>query len=126
MKEAPHEGILMTLRTAASSGGIFGLLITFVFALAYGPAYAALVGLNLGTWLALWSGGLAVLSHGTLRWMLRLEGQPEYWSTELFDMAVDRMLLRQIGGGYMFLHPTFQQYLAERSPEVLPLSGKDA
>jgi hypothetical protein len=32
----------------------------------------------------------------------------------------DRVLLRRVGGGYMFLHRDLQQYLAARSPEHPP------
>jgi hypothetical protein len=118
VKDTPDAGINLSLRSSALCGAGFAVLVTLIFSPAYAPMYALLVGLGLGTWVALWYGGFAVVLHYTLRWLLRFDGQPEYQSAAFFDAAVDRMLLRQTGGGYMFIHPTFQQYMAEQRTAV--------
>jgi serine/threonine protein kinase len=121
IKDTPDVAITLSLRSAALCGASFAVLVTLIFGVAYGPMYAVLVGLNLGLWAALWYGGFAVVLHYTLRRLLQFDGQPEYQSVEFFDAAVDRLLLRASGGGYMFIHPTFQQHMAERRTAGSPL-----
>jgi hypothetical protein len=112
IKDGPNAVIVSSLRASLLAAAGFGVLVTCIFSFAYGLLYGLVVGLNLGLWMGLWYGGGSVISHYTLRVLLHLEGQTEYASPALFEAAADRLLLRRVGRGFMFIHQTFQDYLA--------------
>jgi len=61
---------------------------------------------------ALLGGGLACLRHGILRLLLwRIRALPPN-APHFLDYAAERILLRKIGGGYIFLHPLLLNYFA--------------
>lgn len=59
-------------------------------------------------------GGYAVVQHGVLRVLLWASGRLPLRLVSVLDDGVRRGLLRRIGGGYVFIHPTLQDELAER------------
>ena len=57
-------------------------------------------------------GGSAVINHLVLRYLLYRNGTiPWHWVTFL-DYAADLVLLRRVGGDYLFFHPLLQAYFA--------------
>jgi hypothetical protein len=65
----------------------------------------------------LWFGGLAAIEHGFLRLFIRLVGE-SFCDMEVLDAAANRGLLHRIGVGYIFVHPTLQEHLSLRAPEI--------
>lgn len=74
---------------------IFGLLFTLQF--------------------LLMQGGIAVIEHYVLRWYLWREGMTIWNYTRFLDYATERILLRKVGGGYMFAHRLLLDYFAALS-----------
>ena len=72
---------------------IFGLLIAFI---------------------ALLKGGLFCLRHYVVRAFLWRQGLAPWDYVRFLDYAHDRLLLRKVGGGYIFLHRMLLDYFAER------------
>jgi energy-coupling factor transporter ATP-binding protein EcfA2 len=62
--------------------------------------------------------GLSVtIYHYTLRWLLARQGSLPFRDRELInllDYAVDRILLRRVGGGWIFVHRLLLEHLADR------------
>jgi len=62
----------------------------------------------------LWLGGQAVVEHFALRIMLWLEGYTPFNFVGFLDSAARLILLRKVGGGYVFVHRLLLEHLAEK------------
>jgi hypothetical protein len=58
-------------------------------------------------------GGLTVIKHLILRFMLRLTGKTPTNLTDFLDYSSESILMRKVGGGYMFIHRMLMDYFAE-------------
>jgi len=54
--------------------------------------------------IALLLGGLACLRHGVLRFLLWRAGSIPWNYPRFLDYAAEHILLRKVGGGYIFIH----------------------
>lgn len=83
-------------------------------------ALGLLPGLAVGLVLGLRNGGAACIQHGILRFLLwRTKCLP--WNYPRFlDYAAERILLRKVGGGYIFTHRLLLEYFASlpESPQM--------
>ena len=70
---------------------------------------AGLIGALTGGFLFGWA---AVIKHYTLRLVLFLDGSMPLNYVRFLDYCVDRVLLRRVGGGYMFIHRTMMEHIA--------------
>lgn len=66
----------------------------------------------LGALIALASGGVACLQHSVLRLLLVRHRTQPFDYVRLLDYAVERLLLRKVGGGYMFVHRLLLEHIA--------------
>jgi hypothetical protein len=57
-------------------------------------------------------GGLFVIRHSVLRLALWLRGSAPLNYVPFLDYAVERLFLRKVGGGYIFLHRMLLEYFA--------------
>ncbi len=117
-RTTPNQGIWRSLRSAwrvgrtaglvSGLGGVLGGLIIGQpwFGFSYGLSSAALVGLG-G---ALVCGGYACLSHLALRIVLWRSGATPWNLAGFLDYCTERILLRKVGGGYIFIHRLLQEY----------------
>ena len=138
----PNQGIRRSARTALRAVGValagvlaVGLLLTLAGVLAGllggllagggvgEPREVALrVLARMGGWLifglplalaaGLVYGGYACLSHGALRLVLWRTGALPLDCVPFLDYGVERVLLRRVGGGYMFVHRLLQEHFA--------------
>jgi transcriptional regulator with XRE-family HTH domain len=73
------------------------------------------------------TGGLTWLCHYLLRWLLYRAGVVPLRYKHFLDDAMQRILLYQVGGGYIFIHRTILDYFVEQdieeSPSRLPTSS---
>jgi hypothetical protein len=86
------------------------LCILFMF------LYASLFGfvfLPLALSVALWAGGRAALQHLVLRLVLVRNRSAPWRLVDFLDEATDRLLLRKVGGGYVFVHRLLLEYFAD-------------
>ena len=72
-----------------------------------------LVGLSAGLMVGLLNGGLASLRHYVLRFLLWRSGSMPWNYPRFLDTAYDQILLRKVGGGYIFLHRLLLDYFAD-------------
>lgn len=63
----------------------------------------------------LWVGGRAVLQHLVLRLLLVRGGAAPWGYVSFLDEATDRLFLRRVGGGYVFVHRLLLEYLADNA-----------
>lgn len=70
----------------------------------YGLPGALVIGLLIGGW--------AYLKHAILRRQLRRVGSIPSYYPHFLDYAVERILLRKVGGGYLFIHRLLLDYFA--------------
>jgi hypothetical protein len=120
VKATPNQGIRRSTRSWLIVGLVFGLLFGLLFGLVsglegrlegglvFGPVFGLLVGLFVG----LDYGGRAVLQHYSLRWLLARNGSLPLRLVPFLDFCVERILLRRVGGGYIFLHRLLMDHFA--------------
>jgi len=118
----PNQGTWRSARNGLVYGLVFGLLVGLTtglvnglqFGLDSGLINGLLVGLFLGLFGGLAGGLGAFLQHFALRfWLWRASALP--WNVVGFlDEAAERLLLRKVGGGYIFIHRLFLDYFAAR------------
>jgi transcriptional regulator with XRE-family HTH domain/DNA polymerase III delta prime subunit len=127
----PNEGIRRSARNSLFAAS-FGLVSSLAGGLASGLAFSLLGKLPEWPVLAggftlvfaimfivdfgLLRGGLACIQHYLLRWYLwRTDALPWKYSAFL-DYAAEHILLRKIGGGYIFAHRLLMEYFASLNP----------
>ena len=122
----PNEGIRRSSRNSflflGLYGGISGILI---YGLLGGLAFVSLLppwmfalttGL-FGLYGGLKNGGIAIFQHLTLRFLLYCNGLAPWRYIRFLDQAVERVFLRKVGGGYIFVHRMLLEYFAALYPE---------
>jgi hypothetical protein len=75
-----------------------------------GLALSLLFGLPAG----LWYGGYDVICHYTLRALVWLTGRAPLDLATFLDRAAERVLVRKVGGGYIFIHRLLLEHFAGR------------
>ena len=85
-----------------------GLDSTLGRALVVGLGPVMLVGLTVG----LNRGGSAVVKHYALRLILWLTGATPFRFIPFLDHCAKLILLKKVGGGYIFIHRTLLEYFA--------------
>ena len=127
LKVAPNQGIRLSLRYSLIIGipfGVVGGLVMAVLGILGGQAVhvsrlgfiliISQVSLALGTVAALWYGGLEALNHFILRLILWYSGHLPVRCVRFLNDAVELIILRRIGGGYIFVHQHLQDYFANQ------------
>ena len=105
-------GVLAGVLAGVLRIGLSGLLRlglnTGLIGLEIGLAF----GLTMALFLGLIFGGFACIQHFTLRFMLCLNGHIPSNYARFLDYAAERIFLRKVGGGYIFIHRLLQDYFA--------------
>jgi len=57
-----------------------------------------------------------VIGYYAVRIMLWYDGSIPLRCTRFLDYCADRILLRKVGGGYIFIHRTFMEHMATIDP----------
>ena len=122
---APNQGIRLSARNGVFIGLLGVLLGELVFWLIFGPVelgqsngfyfgliFGIPIGLVSGLILGFSNGGVAFIQHWVLRWFLWRAGCIPWNYTHFLDYAAERILLRKVGGGYIFVHRLLLDYFA--------------
>ena len=124
----PNQGIWKTARNSLLVGLIFGVLGGLLFGLVFAAALALqgnppdgifllffmLVGGVLsGLGVGLLSGGIACIQHVVLRFLLAISHKTPWNYVRFLDHAADCILLRKVGGGYIFVHGLLMEHFAK-------------
>ena len=125
----PNQGIRRSGRnsfqTGIVAGGFTMLMLSFSFGYFYGPFtglfYSLIPALSVGICLTSQRGGTAYLLHFIVRGLLWWEGKLPWNYAQFLDEAADRIILRKVGGGYIFIHRYVLEYFAslERATPAL-------
>ena len=107
-KTRPNEGIRQSIKNAV----VVGLGGGLVFGLGVGLDGGLVVGLSVGLVFGLIQGGKAAILHYTLRAILARTDRAPWDYARFLDACTDRILLRKVGGGYIFVHRLLQEYFA--------------
>jgi eukaryotic-like serine/threonine-protein kinase len=86
-----------------------GLNVGLIRGLIFGLTAALIVGLN--------RGGSAVIKHYALRLTLWLNGYTPFNFVKFLDQCARLILLKKVGGGYIFIHRMLLDYFAEITPQ---------
>jgi hypothetical protein len=119
-KNACRIGIIITLLTGLPIGIGNGMAWNTFFTysrwgkecLIIGVSSGMTIGIAFGLTFGLFFGGLAFIQHFILRFILYKSGCIPYNLVRFLDYAVDRILLRKVGGGYIFIHRLLLEYFA--------------
>ncbi len=125
-KTAPNQGIALSRRHALGLGFGFGGLIlvcqmgaTWPFEGGFaGLVVGLLLGGTLGITAGMWYGGLDVLHHYTLRFMLSRQGRMPLHYGRFLEHARHLIFLQQVGGGVIFIHRLLLEHFASRGEPV--------
>lgn len=126
MKTKPNQGIWLSLKRAILIGAGFVMittLIIFIGFLSISPSIdweasipSALLGLGFGVLLGFigisWFGAFDFIQHFTLRFILWRKGNIPWNYVRFLDYTTDRIFLRKVGGGYIFVHRMLMEYFA--------------
>jgi hypothetical protein len=123
VRVSPNQGILLSRNNSLSFLLVICLtveLVLWLFAEVFGAGLkvsvilAGLVGgLNLGLIAALNRGGSAVIKHYALRLILWLNGYTPLNFIKFLDHCAKLILLKKVGGGYIFIHRMLLEYFAD-------------
>jgi hypothetical protein len=113
------DRLIAGLSTGLSAGLSTGLIAGLIAGLSTGLIAGLIAGLSAGLSAGLLYGGLAFLRHYVLRFLLWRTGSVPWQYVTFLDYAAERILLRKVGGGYIFLHRLVLDYFAAR--EIAPV-----
>lgn len=121
-KAFPNQGVALSLKnglavsslSAVSVGLIFWLVFSdfpdsLILSLIFGLFIVLSVGLN--------RGGSAVVKHYSLRVILWLTGVTPLGFIPFLEHCAKLILLKKVGGGYMFIHRTLLEYFSALPPQ---------
>jgi hypothetical protein len=95
-----------------TQGLFFGLFFALPFALFFGPAKALIFELFFGLAGGLVFGGHACLQHLVVRVLLAARGVAPLHYIRFLDDMTERLLLRRVGGGCIFIHRLLLEHFA--------------
>ena len=64
-----------------------------------------------------------MIKHYALRLILRLKGYTPFNFIKFLDDCAKLILLKKVGGGYIFIHRMLLEYFAELTPESNKATG---
>lgn len=102
-------GLVLGLSGGVRGGLIGGLAVAFVFGMSFGLGGGPIAGLYFG--------GLAFVQHFALRAVCSLSNYAPLRYSRFLDYAVERILLRRVGGGYIFIHRMLMEHFAAMTDE---------
>jgi hypothetical protein len=117
----PNEGTFNTLRNATRLTIFFAFLLTGVLIpglmiiTSIRPAIgvASLLSPIVWSYFVLFSGGYAVIQHVQLRYLLRRDNSIPTNMAQFLDYVASMVLMRKVGGGYIFIHRYLLEYFAD-------------
>ncbi|MGA8657757.1 MAG: hypothetical protein WB586_16550, partial [Chthoniobacterales bacterium] len=124
----PGQGVVLSAQNALLAGvavaALWGIPTAVINALEGDVDYlrgAAMAASVLGLAAAVWYGGLDVIEHIMLRFLLRRHGYVPKNYVRFLDYATRLIFLQKVGSGYIFVHRQLLDYFfGLQSPETKP------
>ncbi|MEM7534590.1 MAG: hypothetical protein AAF639_20585 [Chloroflexota bacterium] len=117
VKTKPNQGIWKSLRNGLVVALIFCLIFGFMGGLIFNFTFVLIIGLIGGITGGLVIGLLTCLQHFTLRVLLRSHNLTPWNYAHFLDYAAERLFLRKVGGGYVFIHRMVLEHIAALTKE---------
>lgn len=130
----PNEGIWRTganaLRLGLTIAVIYGLFTTLIFGLNTGGSresfqaslpFGVIAGLLIGVFTGLASAegsGVVYIQHWVLRFLLSQQKRIPWNYAQFLNDCADRILLKKVGGNYIFVHRLLQEHFANWRPDA--------
>jgi hypothetical protein len=116
----PNQGIRKSAQNAIRVGSIVVLAVALIGIpigvlageLAEVLSFMLFVGLPIGSAIGIAVGGGACIQHLLLRLILYRQGYVPWNLSRFLDHATERILMRQVGGGYIFIHRLLLDHFA--------------
>jgi MFS family permease len=126
-RSTPNQVIRQSMKLTIFAGLFTWLVVILVIGLGLmvglgGPSlenlrigllFGAVVGLFGGLEVGLFFQGQAIISHFILRFILYRNDKIPWNYVRFLDYAAERIFLRKVGGGYIFIHRMLLEYFAE-------------
>ena len=109
---SPNQGTWRSMKNSLWFGLVSGLVVGLVVGLVDRPVFGLVVGLVVGLEIWLFTGLRTFLHHFILRIFLWRRNSLPWNLISFLDEAAERLLLRKIGGGYVFVHRLLRDYFA--------------
>ena len=93
------------------------LVIWLINVLIFAPIFGLFFGLAAGLVGGLIFGGYVCIQHYLIRIMLQICNLAPLNYIKFLDYAADRIFLRKVGGGHIFIHRTIMDYFAAIEPD---------
>jgi hypothetical protein len=127
VRTMPNEGIRRSVRSAVlswlvvclSTGVGAGVVGWLTVGLRGGVFFGLALGSAMGLLFCLNGGGYACLQHLILRIMLWRNDFAPWDYIRFLDHAHERIFLRKVGGGYIFVHRLMMEYFATLEPQPM-------
>lgn len=121
-KASPNQGVALSLKNGLAVSSLSaisaGLICWLVFSDLSDPLILSLIfSLSIGLSVGLNRGGSAVVKHYSLRLILWLTGVTPLRFIPFLDHCAKLILLKKVGGGYMFIHRSLLEYFTDLSPQ---------
>ncbi len=133
-KTEPNQGIWNSSRNALKLSLIFGPIVGLIISLSIGLSLWMLVrdfsgllrvslslGLPIGSFVGLMvglhNGGLSCIKHFNLRRILYRKGYIPWNYARFLDYASELLLMKKVGGGYVFYHRMLMEHFANMKLE---------
>ena len=128
LRHRPNQGVWSTFRTSLIVSALLSVAVALGVILAVLPIVdarwqAIYIGLSpaiayggYGSWTVF--GGVSVYRHWMLRQTLTNRRYLPYNLSRFLDYAADLILLRKVGGGYIFVHRYLLEYFADLNTET--------
>ena len=97
--------------------------IGLIFGLSHGLIGGLTAGLVFGVVIGFQHGGRAYVEHFVLRLLLWYAGCMSLNYPRFLDYATERILLRKVGGGYIFVHRLLLDYFATLDTSAVSVGG---
>jgi hypothetical protein len=108
----PNQGIWNSLTYCLTFGITTGLIFGVGRGIKFGLSNGIVSGLCALLVFSLFFGGEACIQHFTLRLMLFQKGRIPWNYAKFLDFAADRLLMKKVGGGYVFFHRMLLEHFA--------------
>jgi hypothetical protein len=127
IRRSALHGLLIGVAAGLIGFLVGGVLGGYVFKLhdlhlpwSFGLAYGLILGSATGLISGLRGGGIACIEHFALRLLLWNAGCSPWNYPRFLDYAAERILLRKVGGGYIFTHRLLLEYMATLDSTSVP------
>jgi DNA polymerase III delta prime subunit len=118
----PGQRLSSSTRNSFFTFFLFGLMFG-ITALMFRQISALNIGLGFGLMGGLFLGGLALLQHYALRFILARNNLLPWRLIPFLDHCVELIFLRRVGGGYIFVHRLLMEHFAEMYVETPTSKG---